>query len=466
MTHSQNTRKHTGRPKVVIIGAGFAGLNASRTLRHAPVDITLIDHNNYHTFQPLLYQVATAQLDPEQTARSVRDAFRKQKNLRFRLGSVSNIDFAARKVELADGSSETWDWLIYGAGTIYNDFGTPGVAEHGFFLKTLSEAVNIRSHILRQFELANADPQLIDEGYLNFVIVGGGPTGVEMAGSMVELFDRVLPRDFPQLEVSRAHVTIVEMTDSLLGPYSDKSRAYALKVLEDRGVTVLRTTAVKEVTAQAAILNDGSQIPTRTLIWAAGIRGVHLVERLGLELERGFRISINSNLSVPGFDRVFIAGDAAGTPGSDGPPLPQVAQVAIQQGKFAARQILRQLQGKPTQEFSYDDRGNMAIIGRNAGVAELSAKLGGLHLRGFPGWLGWLFIHLIYLPGYRNRFVALLTWAVSYFTFERHARLITPMAPSPGELENHAQLAPQPTATLHRQPPVGGYDERHVKPLP
>jgi NADH dehydrogenase len=456
----------TSRQKVVIIGAGFAGLNASRALRHVPVDVVLIDHNNYHTFQPLLYQVATAQLDPEETARNVREAFHRQKNLRFRLGSASGIDFAARTVVLADGGSETWDWLIYGAGTVYNDFGTPGVAQHGFFLKTLTEAVNIRSHILRQFELASAHPHLIDEGCLNFVIVGGGPTGVELAGSMVELFDRVLPRDFPQLDVSRARVTIVEMTDSLLGPYTDRSRKYALKVLEDRGVDVRLTTAVKEVTAHAAILADGSLIPTRTLIWAAGIRGVHLAEQLGLPLERGLRISINPDLSVPGHERVFIAGDAAGAPAADGPQLPQVAQVAIQQGRFAARQIIRQLQGQPTEAFRYDDRGNMAIIGRNAGVAELSPKLGSLRLRGFPGWLGWLFIHLIYLPGYRNRFMALLTWAISYFTFERHARLITPMVPSPGEVENHAGNPDTPPVTLPRQPVAEGYDERHAKHLP
>jgi NADH dehydrogenase len=427
----------TSRQKVVIIGAGFAGINASRALRRTAVDIVLIDQNNYHTFQPLLYQVATAQLDPEETARSIRGALRNQPNFSFRLGRVSGIDFASRTVQLEDGGSETYDWLIYGAGTIYNNFGTPGVTQHGFFLKTLTEAVNIRSHILSQFELADARPELIDEGILNFVIVGGGPTGVELAGAMVELFNRVLPRDYPQLDVSRAAVTIVEMNAGLLGPYDSKSREYTRRILERRGVSVRLETTVSEVTADAAILGDGTRIPTRTLIWAAGVRGLHLVEQLGLELERGYRISVGPDLSVPGHDNVFIAGDASGAKDADGHPWPQVAQVAIQQGKFAARQIQRRLQGQPAESFAYRDRGNMAIIGRDAGVAELSPRLGNLRLRGFIGWLGWLFVHLIYLPGYRNRFIALVTWAIGYLTFDRHARLITPMVPSPGEVENH-----------------------------
>lgn len=431
----------TSRKKAVVIGAGFAGLNACHALKNTEVDIVLIDQNNYHTFQPLLYQVATAQLEPEEIARSIRATFGKRRNFRFRLGRVANVDFQDRIVQLEDGGSESYDYLIYGAGTAYNTFGVPGVTEHGLFLKTLTEAVNIRSHILNQFERADRDPSLLAEGALNFVIVGGGPTGVELAGALTELFDRVLPADYPQLDTSRARVIIVEMSPHLLGPYSPRSRAYTLRVLERRGVSVRLETTVREVTATAAVLGDGERLPTRTLIWAAGVRGTGLAaelsEQAGLDPGRAVRVPVEDDLSLPGFANVFVSGDAAGASDREGRPYPQVAQVAIQQGRFAARQIQRHLQGREPERFKYRDRGNMAIIGRNAGVAELSPSLGGLHLTGFLGWLGWLFIHLIYLPGYRNRFFALVNWAISYFTFDRHARLITPMVPSPGDDENH-----------------------------
>jgi NADH dehydrogenase len=424
------------RPVVAIIGGGFAGLYAARTLRDASVRVLLIDQHNYHTFQPLLYQVATAQLEPDEIARTVRGIFRRQPNLTFRHETVTGVDWRSDELLLRSGERLAFDYLLVGVGAIYNDFGIPGVRRHGLFLKSLSEAVNIRSHILRQFERAAADPRLVDEGALNFVIVGGGPTGVEMAGAMTELFRRVLPRDFPEVDVSRARVILLEMADRLLLPYAPGLQRYTENVLRRRGVEVRLGATVREVREDAAVLSGGELIPTRTLIWAAGVRGHPLVDALQVELTRGARVEVEKNLSLPGRPHAFVVGDAAGATDGEGVPYPQVAQVAIQQGKHAAREVLRAIDGQQSRPFVYDDPGSMAIIGREAGVAQLGRRFGNLRLTGFLGWLGWLFIHLIYLPGHRNRFNALIDWTYSYLTFDRHARLIAEMVPSPAEVAN------------------------------
>jgi NADH dehydrogenase len=430
---------NTQRPRVVIVGAGFVGLYATKALRQAPVEIVLIDQNNYHTFQPLIYQVATSGLEPEEVAHNVRSIFGRQKNFSFRQATVTGVDWEHKTLTLADGNTLPFDYLVIGAGAVYNDFGIPGVSEHAFYLKSLTEAVNIRSHILRQFERASADPSLIDKGALNVVLVGGGPTGVEMAGALVELFDRVLPRDYPRLEVSRAKVVLVEMLEHLLPPYGEKSRAYTERVLRGRGVDVRLGEALAEVREGEVELKSGEVIPTQTLIWAAGVRGHPLVDALGVELEKGYRIKVAPDLSIPGHPYAFAAGDIAGSKDENGKLHPQVAQVAIQGGKFIAKTIKAELEGKTARgSFAYFDKGNMAIIGRNAGVAELSKQFGaGLRFRGLLGWLGWLFIHLVYLPGHRNRLNAFIDWAYNYFTFDRHARLITEMVPSPGEIADH-----------------------------
>ncbi|HEX7023156.1 MAG TPA: NAD(P)/FAD-dependent oxidoreductase [Trueperaceae bacterium] len=430
------------RPRVVIIGAGFAGLYAAKALRRAPVDIVMIDRNNYHTFQPLLYQVATAQVEAGDIAMAARGIFQRQKNFDFRMGTVTGVDWDAHLVLLENDDRVAFDYLILGAGAVYTDFGVPGVFQHGFFLKSLSEAVNIRSHLLRQFERACTDPAAIAEGALNFVIVGGGPTGVEMAGAMVELIDHVLPKDFPSLEVSQAHIIIVEMLDRLMAPYSQKNRAYTERVLRRRGVDVRLEQAVADVRVGGVELKSGEIIPTQTLIWAAGVRGNPLAEALGVELTRGWRVKQEPDLSIPGHPNAFVAGDLAGATDDDGKPYPQVAQVAIQQGKHAAKQIQRHIQGQPMQPFHYFDKGIMAIIGRNAGIAELSKSLGGFKFRGFLGWLSWLFIHLIYLVGFKNRLSVLFNWTYSYLTYDRSPRLITPM--NTAEQAVAAPQAPKP----------------------
>lgn len=416
----------SARPRVVIIGAGFGGLNAAKALRHAPVDVLLIDRNNYHTFQPLLYQVATAGLTDGDIAYQVRGVFHRQRNFRFRLGTVVDIDKEAKEVLLADGDRVAFDYLIAAPGAVYNDFGVPGVKEHAFVLKSLERAITLRSHILRQLERAANDRSLIEKGALTFVIVGAGPTGVEMAGALVELFERALPADYPELDMRLARVVLLEAADAVLAPFGKRSQRYAERVLRQRGVDVRLASAVTEARADAVVLRSGEVIPTQTIIWSAGVRTSTLAERLDTELLRGFRVKVEPDLSLPGHPDLFAIGDLSGAgPDADAGKLwPQLAQVAIQGGKHAAETIERRLQGRPGRPFVYRDLGNMAIIGRNAGIAELSERFLGVKMRGFIGWLGWLFLHLIYLPGFRNRVSALVSWAYNYFTYDRHARLI------------------------------------------
>lgn len=427
------------KPRIVIVGAGFVGLYAAKALRKADAEVVLIDQNNYHTFQPLIYQVATAELEPGEVAHTVRMIFQRQKNFTFRQATVTGVDWDAKTLELVGGDTLPFDYLIVGAGAVYNDFGIPGVKEHAFYVKSLTEAVNIRSHILRQFERVSADPSLIDQGALNFVIVGGGPTGVETSGALSELFERVLPQDYPDVDVSRAKIILVEMLDYLMAPYGDKSRQYTADVLRGRGVDLRLGEALSEVRENEVELKSGEVIPTETLIWAAGVRGHPLVDVLDAPLEKGYRIKVNPDLSFSGRPYAFAAGDISGAKDKDGKMYPQVAQVAIQGGRFAAKTIMNELKGNRDRgRFSYFDKGNMAIIGRNAGVAELGKVFFGIKLRGFLGWLSWLFIHLVYLPGYRNRLGALTDWAYNYLTFDRRARLITDMTPSPAEVADRA----------------------------
>lgn len=435
-THAPRTagNARSARPRVVVIGAGFAGLNVVKSLRGAPVDVLLIDQHNHHTFQPLLYQVATSQLEAGQVGHQVRAVLRRQDNARFRLGTVVDVDWSARRVGLADGVRIDFDHVVIAPGAIYADFGIPGVREHGYFLKSLSEAVNLRSHILRRFEIAAAHPETLQDGVLEFVIVGAGPTGVEMAGAMAELFDRVLPADYPELDVSRARIVLLEMADAVLPPFRERSQKHAQHSLERRGVDVRLNTAVKEVRPEGAVLDDGSFLRTQTLLWAAGVRAHPLVDALGLETTRGNRIVVEPDLSLPGKPFAWAAGDAAASKADDGKSHAQLAPVAIQHGKHIAEQITARVQGRETEPFRYFDKGTMAIVGRNSGVAELSERFGGLAFRGFVGWLAWLFLHLVTLPGHQNRLTAFVTWSYEYLTFDRHSRLIAEMEPSPGEI--------------------------------
>jgi NADH dehydrogenase len=410
-----------GRTRIVIVGAGFGGLRAARELKHVPVDVMLIDQHNYHTFQPLLYQVATAALDPEEIAHNVRGIFHSQRNFYFRLGKVVGVDWASKSMLLDSDGPQPFDYLILATGAVTSYFGISGVEEYAFPLKGLEEAVQLRSHIMRQFEMVDVDPRLIEEGALNFVIVGGGPTGVEMAGALVEWFQKVLTKDFPSLEVSRARVILVEAMDKLLMPFDESLRQNALKTLQQRGAEVMLKEAVEKVTPDAVHLKSGVVIPTCTVIWAAGVRASPLGEALGLELTRGARVVVNPDLSVPGHPEVFVIGDMAAAKDAQGNLYPQLAQVALQGASHAARQIEHKLKGEVTEPFVYHDPGTMATIGRNAAVAQFPV---GWKFTGFIAWLMWLFLHLMYLVGFRNRMNVFINWLWNYLTYDRSARLI------------------------------------------
>jgi NADH dehydrogenase len=432
-------RRRRGRlPHVVIVGAGFAGLAAAKALAKGKprVRITMIEQHNYHLFQPLLYQVATGVVEPADIARPVRGVVRGHGRLSVRMGTVTGVDLDARVVLTEDGQRIGYDYLIIAAGAAVATFGIPGVEEHGFPLKSLSDALRIRAHLLRQFELAEVDRSLIDQGALTVVVVGGGPTGVEMAGSLVELFHHVLAHDFPELDIKRSRVVLLEAMDHLLAPFHPRSRQHALDILRRRGVEVVLGEAMDHVTPNEIRLKDGTVIPTRTLIWAAGVRANPLADALGLEQTRGGRILVGEDLTVPGHREVFVVGDIAGAPDGKGGLLPQVAQPAIQEARHAAEQIRRSLRGEPLEPFTYKDKGIMATIGRNAAVTELPS---GAKFKGMVAWVMWLALHLVYIIGFRNRISVLISWIWSYFTYDRHARLIIEQPPRLG-------AAPAPAA--------------------
>jgi NADH dehydrogenase len=408
-------------PKVVIVGAGFGGLRLARELERLPVQVLLVDQNNFHTFQPLLYQVATAALNPEEIGHSVRGIFHGTHNFDFHLGKVVGVDWASEELLFQNGAPERFDYLVLSAGTVTNYFGVEGVEQYSFPLKSMEEAVHLRSHIMRQFEAADADPSLVDKGILNFVICGGGPTGVEMAGSLVELIKHVLRKDYPLLDVSRAQVYLIEAQDCLLPPFAEPLRKNALKVLEGRGVQVLLSEVVTKATPDTVYLKSGKVIPTRTIIWGAGVKASPLGGHLQLELTKGGRVIVNPDLSVPNRPDVFVIGDMAASKDPEGNLYPQLAQVAMQGAKHVARQIERRQHGEPGEAFVYHDPGTMATIGRNAALAEFP---NGWRFTGFIAWLMWLFLHLMYLVGFRNRVSVFIDWLWNYLTYERSPRLI------------------------------------------
>ena len=320
------------KPQVVIIGAGFGGLKAARALKNAPVDVLLVDARNHHTFQPLLYQVATAALDPEEIAHSVRGIFHGQRNVRFRMARVTGVDWAAKQVATESGDAIPFDYLVLAAGAVTNDFGVPGVRDHAFGLKSLDEAVALRGHIMRQFELADANPALIDSGALTFVVVGGGPTGVEMAGALAELFEHVLARDFPRIDRARARVILLEAGERLLLPFHPSLSANTLNVLRARGVDVRFAQAVVEAGADGVRLKSGEFIQSRTVVWGAGVKASPLAAMLGAEQTRGGRLVVNGDLSLPAHPEAFVIGDMAAGKDAGGALYPQLAQAAMQSG--------------------------------------------------------------------------------------------------------------------------------------
>ncbi|MGH2669671.1 MAG: NAD(P)/FAD-dependent oxidoreductase, partial [bacterium] len=397
-------------------------LRAARALRTAPVQVVLLDRHNYHLFQPLLYQVATAGLEPEQIARPVRAILRRQGNFEFRLSEVTGVDLAERRVETSAGPV-SYDYLILAIGGETNFFGLEGPTRHGFGLKDVPDALRIRHAVLRNFELAILEPDAERRrAYLTFVVVGGGPTGVEMAGSLSELIRLVLAKDYPRLNLNDTRVLLLEAADRLLAGMPARLGAAAADTLWRKHVEVRFGAAVADFDGKQVRLKSGEVIPARTLIWAAGVQAASVRNGLhGVATARLGRIVVEPTLQVPGHPEVFVIGDAAYLE-HDGRPLPMMAPVAIQQAATAAANVARLLAGRPLQPFRYRDPGSLATIGRNAAVAHIK----GIQFTGFVAWVVWLVIHLIQLIGFRNKIVVLLSWAWDYFFYDRGARLITP----------------------------------------
>jgi len=409
------------RPRVVVVGAGFGGLSVAKELAGAPVDVTLIDRHNFHTFSPLLYQVATAGLAAEDIAPNVRGIVQRAPNVEARLATVVGIDLERRVVACDDGRSIAYDVLVLAAGTVSSSFGVPGVERHATPLKTLADATRIRSLVLRRFEAASADPAIVERGALTFVVAGGGPTGVELCGALAELFTNVLTRDFKDVDVARARVVLIEMGEALLGTFSARSRAEARRELEERGVEVMLGTAIASVTEDEVRLADGRVIPTMTVVWAAGVAANPLGAALGLPVTARGEVIVGPDLSVAGRPEVFVIGDLAAAGAADGAALPQLAPVAMQAGRFVARAIVRRASGRRVRRFRYRNKGTMATIGRRSAVAELPL---GIRFGGTLGWLSWLGLHLVFLIGFRNRVVVFVNWAWNYVRWDRGNRMI------------------------------------------
>ena len=410
--------------KVVIIGAGFGGLSLAKNLANSSVEVLLVDKHNYHTFQPLLYQVATAGLEAEEIAHATRGIFQKQKNFRFCLGEVANVNWDEQKVYLKDSNEIGYDYLVIAAGGATNYFGVEGAEEHGFPLKSLEEAVNLRSHIILNFEKADQHGHDSEKGLMHIVVVGGGATGVEMAGALCELIQKVLKKDYPDLPFENYKVSLVEASPGVLNAYNASLQTYAIRQLKERGVNVLLDTRVTHVTASQIHLSNGETLDAQTLVWAAGIQANDLASAFNLPTTRGGRIVVDGHLKVSGHENVFAIGDIAASKDPEGNLYPQLAPVAMQAGKHAASVIKNDLAGKNTGPFTYKDRGTMATIGRNAAVAQLSF---GIRSTGFIAWIMWLVLHLMQLVGFRNRLNVLMNWAWNYFTYDRSARLIMPV---------------------------------------
>jgi len=414
-------------PRVVIVGAGFGGLTAARRLSRHPLRLTLIDRKNHHTFQPLLYQVATAGLSPGEIAAPIRWVVRGSPNVEVLLGEVQDFDLARRVVKLAD-LEISYDYLIVAAGAGHSYFGHDEWEPLAPGLKTIEDALEIRRRVLLAFELAERQA-LHGSGPvpLNFVVVGGGPTGVELAGTLAEIANRALATEFRTIDPSSTRVILLEGGPRVLPSYAEDLSASAQKQLEKLGVEVHTSTMVTGI-EPACVITGKTRLAAAVILWAAGVAASPLGKKLGSPLDRAGRVIVSGDLSIPEHPEVFVIGDLASLKDSKGNMLPGVAPVAIQEGSGAARNIELDLKKKPRQEFKYLDKGSLATIGRAAAVAQFRK----LHISGYPAWLAWLFVHIFFLIGFRNRLIVMIQWAWSYFTYERGVRLITGDQTLPG----------------------------------
>jgi NADH:ubiquinone reductase (H+-translocating) len=408
---------------VVVVGGGFAGLGCVKQLARAKgVRVTLIDRHNYHQFQPLLYQVATSQLASSDIAFSLRKLFRDHDHVSVKLGEVTGLDPATRTVTLAEGDSFTGDALVLAAGSQPNFFRTPGAEEHALPLYSLDDATRLRSRILEVFEAADRDPSRIDQGALTFVVVGGGPTGVELAGALADLIAETMTVEYHDLAVAAAQIHLVDLGHTLLGPFSDRAHDYAAKVLGRKGVRLHLGVAVTEVGAGHVTLADGSTLRTRCVVWGGGIKAPAVAATGDLPRGRGGRIDVLPDLSVAGAEGVYVVGDVANIASPDGQAYPQLGSVALQSGAWAAKNILADAAGEPRKPFHYHDKGIMAMIGRGAAIAEVGAHRHELH--GAIAFSAWLGVHASLMTGVRNRIDAFIDWGWDYFTKARGPQVL------------------------------------------
>ncbi|HJT68690.1 MAG TPA: NAD(P)/FAD-dependent oxidoreductase [Terriglobales bacterium] len=428
----------THRPRVVVVGAGFGGLEATRKLAKLPVDITLIDRRNHHTFQPLLYQVATAGISPGEIAAPIRWILRGRKNVEVLMDEVIGVDLQRKRVQLSE-LEIAYDYLVVAAGAQHSYFGHDEWEPLAPGLKTVEDALEIRRRVLLAFELAEKEVASgRPESMLSFVIVGGGPTGVELAGTLAEIANQVLRNEFRSIDPKRTRILLLEGGPRILPTYAPDLSESAVRQLHKLGVQVRAPAMVTRIDPGAVWVGE-ERIPATVILWAAGVAASSLGRKLGVPTDRAGRVFVNPDLTIPDHPDVFVIGDLATLKDENGKPLPGVAPVAMQEGRYIAKAIAADLHRKPRKNFHYFDKGSLATIGRAAAVAEVRK----IHISGYFAWLAWLFIHIFFLIGFRNRIIVLLQWAWSYVTYERGARLITGDTNLPGwnalEEENEAQ---------------------------
>jgi NADH:ubiquinone reductase (H+-translocating) len=410
-----------GRRRVVILGAGFGGIGAAKQLKKSDVDVVLVDGHDYHTFQPLLYQVATGLLEQPAVGHPIRDLFDKQDNVRIHQDRVTGIDLEAREVRFGELEPVAYDNLVLALGAEVNFFGVEGAAEHAFPLYTLADAVRLKDHVLERWEAADRKPELIEDGALDMVVVGGGPTGVETAGAMAELYTGVFRKDYPDVAPEQARIVLVEASPEIFGMFKPNIRSYTEQALTKRGVEVMTGEVVESVSPEKVTLKSGAVLSAHTLVWGAGLQGNALVRSLGLELERGNRIAVDGELRIPSHPEVFAIGDiAAITDAKTEQVLPQLGSVALQSGEHAGETIARAVEGKETKPFKYRDKGTMATIGRGAAVVQM---LGGKTMKGKKAQLAWGTVHLALLPTNEDRAKAVVDWAGAGLTHQRSGRI-------------------------------------------
>jgi NADH dehydrogenase len=414
-------RQDQARPRVLVLGGGFGGISAAQKLRKSDVDVVLVDKNDYHTFQPLLYQVATGLLEQPAVGHPIRDLFHKQDNARLHKDRVTAVDLDKREVQFADLGSVGYDYLVFGLGAEVNFFGVEGAVEHAFPMYTLSDAVRLKNQVLRLWEAADKDPALIDDGALNIVVVGGGPTGVETAGALAELYTGEFRKDYPDIGEDAAQITLVEAGPEIFSMFKPELRKYAAEALTKRGVEVTTGEVVESITPQRVKLKSGNELKAHTLVWGAGLQGNALVQSLGLDLQRGNRIAVDAELRLPSHPEVFVVGDVAAiTDPKTQQVLPQLGSVALQSGEHTGETIGQLVEGKEPKPFKYRDKGTMAMIGRGAAVVQMMA---GRTMKGKPAQLAWGTVHLALLPTNESRAKAIVDWAGAGLTHQRSARI-------------------------------------------